>query len=330
MSITRSTVAYADPQLEVLEDLFVSTGTSVPVHPRSAVASVPVRIPIMRSETSPPAKLRPILKWAGGKRQVLPAIRPLIPTSYKRYIEPFLGGGAVLFDLAPKSSIVNDLNTELITLYEVIRDEPNELIDILASFAATEKDFYEIRSWDRDPISFAKRSAVEKAARTIYLNRTGFNGLYRVNASGQYNVPFGKYTNPKVCDKDAIHFTSEYFSNSRIVFHNEDFRRTIARARCGDFIYVDPPYAPLDDAVSTFTTYTAAGFGHQDLVDLREVLDAAALRGATWVMSNVKSRATMKLFPKTRYKVAEVQVTRPINACAEGRGAITEILVMPR
>lgn len=275
-------------------------------------------------------ELRPIMKWAGGKRQVLPAIRPLVPASYNRYIEPFLGGGAVLFDLAPSRAIVNDLNTELISMYETVRDFPNELIDVLTSFATSVEAFYEIRAWDRDPVAFAKRSVVEKAARTIYLNRTGFNGLYRVNSRNEFNVPYGKYANPRVCDKDLIHFVSDYLSSSKVEFRNEDFRKVIARARAGDFLYVDPPYAPLDDAASTFTSYTSDGFGYQDLLDLQAALDRATERGATWLLSNVKSRATMRLFPKVRYRVTEVQVTRPINSCADGRGSVPEILVSPR
>jgi len=261
---------------------------------------------------------------------VLPAIRPLIPTSYNRYIEPFLGGGAVLFDLAPSCAIVNDLNAELISMYETVRDSPDELIDVLTSFAISAEAFYEIRAWDRDPKAFAKRTAVEKAARTIYLNRMGFNGLYRVNSRNEFNVPYGKYVNPRVCDKDLIQFVSDYLSNSKVEFRNEDFRSVIARARAGDFLYIDPPYAPLDDAASAFTSYTSEGFGYQDLLDLRASLDSAAERGATWLLSNVKSRVTMRLFPKARYRVTEVQVTRPINSSARGRGPVSEILVSPR
>ena len=203
-------------------------------------------------------------------------------------------------------------------------------MDTLISFPITEQSYYEIRAWDRNPQEFARHSAVEKAARTIYLNRTGFNGLYRVNSRNEYNVPYGKYTNPKVCDKDLIHFVAEYLNRARVVFRNEDFRKVINQARVGDFLYVDPPYAPLDGAASTFTSYTSDGFVYQDLLDLRDSLDRATARGATWLLSNVKSRATTRLFPKCRYRVAEVQVTRPINANAGGRGSVSEILVSPR
>ena len=305
----------------------------------SSLSGAPVLIPecvvpafrrTLRETLTSEPELRPIMKWAGGKRQVLPAIRPLVPSGYKRYIEPFLGGGAVLFDLAPARAVVNDLNTELVSMYEVVRDFPDELIDTIISFPVTEESYYGIRAWDRNPQSFAQLDPVTKAARTIFLNRTGFNGLYRVNSRNEYNVPYGKYSNPKVCDKDLIHFVSDYLTSSRVEFRNEDFRKVINRARSGDFLYVDPPYAPLDDAISTFTSYTSDGFGYQDLLDLRDALDRATARGATWLLSNVKSRATMRLFPKCRYRVAEVQVTRPINANADGRGSVSEILVSPR
>lgn len=261
---------------------------------------------------------------------MLPAIRPLVPTKYRRYIEPFLGGGAVLFDLTPKSAIVNDINAELVAMYLAIRDHSDELIDELASLPVTEETYYRIRNWDRDPEEWLKHSLIEKAARTIFLNRTAFNGLYRVNARNQFNASWGKYVNPVVCDKDLIHTMSDYFSANTIEFHNGDFRAVVDKARSGDFLYVDPPYAPLDDAASTFTRYTPDGFGHQDLVDLKDSLDRATERGAFWVLSNVGSRATALMFPESNYAVTGVQVPRRINTSGAGRGAVSEILVSPR
>ena len=275
-------------------------------------------------------QLRPLMKWAGGKRQVLPAIRPMVPQDFRRYVEPFLGGGAVLFDRAPSRALVNDLNSELVSMYEVVRDYPEELISQLKTMPMGSEAFYEIRAWDRDRAIFDGLGVLEKAARTIYLNRTGYNGLYRVNSRNEYNVPFGRYVNPTVCDEELIRAISAYLNSSRVVFRNEDFRRIIGRTGKGDFIYVDPPYAPLDDASSSFTSYTSGGFTHQDLVDLRDELDEASERGATWLLSNVKSGATSRLFPESRYRVVEVEVTRPINSRAAGRGAVSEILVSPR
>jgi len=281
----------------------------------------------MKSEAS---SLKPILKWAGGKRQVLPAIRPLLPTECKRYFEPFLGGGAVLFDLAPNSAVVSDINTELINMYQVIRDQPKALISKLSKLENTSDTYYAIREWDRKPKAFEAKSPVARAARTIYLNRTGYNGLYRVNSKNQHNVPFGKYKNPRICDSELIFSISKYFNENNIKILNEDFAKSISRARQGDFIYVDPPYAPLDEAASTFTSYTANGFTLENLRKLRDALDQASSLGATWLMSNVQSEATSNIFPTKKYRITTVQVTRPINSKISGRGAVTEILVSPR
>jgi DNA adenine methylase len=275
-------------------------------------------------------ELRPLLKWAGGKRQVLPAIRPIIPPSFKRYLEPFLGGGAVFFDLLPKRVIINDLNAELMSMYRVVRDNPSELIGLLSSMANTSNSYYEIRSWDRNPDYLESFSSIERAARTIYLNRTGYNGLYRVNARNQYNVPFGKYRNPKVCDSELILMMSNYLSSRNIKITSEDFRQNISRASEGDFLYVDPPYAPLDNANSTFTNYTAGGFSQQDLVDLKDSLDVASKKGACWILSNVKSRTTSRMFTSKKYSVIEIRVSRPINSNADRRGHVPEILVMTK
>jgi DNA adenine methylase len=271
--------------------------------------------------------LRPVLKWAGGKRKLLPAIRPLIPPNFKRYVEPFLGGGAVLFDLAPNAALVNDFNQELIDMYSVIRDSVNELIDTLSSMEVSAEKYYEIRAWDRSENFREVRSPIERAARTIYLNRCGYNGLYRVNAANQSNVPYGRYKNPQICDRELLINVSNYLSKNKVKLLNEDFRKTLSRVKSGDFIYVDPPYAPLDDALSTFTSYTSKGFSLKDLMDLKVCLDEATDRGATWVLSNVRSEATSDMFPTKRYRVQELQVSRPINSKSSGRGTVTEILV---
>jgi len=283
--------------------------------------------PMNRGETE---ALRPLLKWAGGKRQVLPAIRPFVPQNFKVYIEPFLGGGAVLFDLAPIHAYVSDVNSELIFMYEVVRDNPDELISVMKKMKVESEEFYAIREWDRDPDSFTRKTKIERAARTIYLNRTGYNGLYRVNSKNEFNVPFGRYVNPTICDEELIRSVSAYLKNNSITLRSEDFRTAIARAGEGDFIYVDPPYAPLDDAQSTFTSYTSAGFTHKDLLDLRESLKLASERGASWLLSNVKSKKMHRLFPRSKYHVTEISVARTISSNAAGRGPVPELLITSR
>jgi DNA adenine methylase len=284
----------------------------------------------LNTEIKELTSILPIMKWAGGKRKVLPFIKPLLPERFKKYVEPFIGGGAVLFDLVPSHAIVNDINSELMALYEVVRDSPEDLIRELNKFENTEESFYEIRSWDRNESILLMKSKVQLAARTLFLNHTGYNGLYRVNASNQFNVPYGKYVNPRICDVERIQAMSNYVNLAKVEFYNEDYSKTIGRSSEDDFIYVDPPYAPLDKAASTFTSYTANGFGLDDLVKLRESLDAARERGANWLLSNVKTIDTLKVFPEKKYRIVEFQVSRPINANATGRGGVTEILVRPR
>jgi DNA adenine methylase len=274
--------------------------------------------------------LKPILKWAGGKRKLLPAIRPLIPASYGRYVEPFFGGGAVLFDQRPPKALVNDLNSELIAMYTTIRDSVENLIEILDGMADTPESFYEIRSWDRDSEIFAQKSAVERAARTIFLNRTGYNGLYRVNSQNQCNVPYGRYKRKFAPDCQLLREVSRYFKTCEIEFRSLDFRPVIASTGRNDFIYVDPPYAPLDKALSSFTAYTSIGFTVDDLVALKDLLDEASERGANWVLSNVLSDVTKEIFPEAHYQIQIVEVKRPINSKGTGRGPVREILVSPK
>jgi DNA adenine methylase len=281
-------------------------------------------------ESNDTSVLRPVLKWAGGKRKVLPFIRPLVPKEFGRYVEPFTGGGAVFFDLAPSVAVINDANPELIQLYKEIKNSVDELIELLNQFEVTSENFYEIRSWDRDLNTLKSKTAVELAARTIFLNRCGYNGLYRVNSSNQFNVPYGKHANPLVCDEVLLRSVSKYLNSIDLEIRCQDFRAVLKDVKAGDFLYVDPPYAPLDEALSTFTNYTANGFDMDDLVELKDCLDAATEIGATWVMSNVKASSTKKLFPASKYRVTEVQVARPINSKPTGRGTVTEILVRPR
>ena len=209
--------------------------------------------------------LRPILKWVGGKRQLLSSIRPLVPQEYDTYYEPFIGGGAVLFDLQPEKAVINDSNTELINVYECIRDHPADLVKLLKEHAVNNSSeyFYEIRSQDRER-GYAQRPAQERAARIIYLNKTCYNGLYRVNSAGQFNTPYGRYAHPNIVNKELIEAMSTYLQG-QITILNEDYQTALAAADEHSFVYLDPPYMPISSS-AYFTGYTEGGFGYEEQI----------------------------------------------------------------
>jgi DNA adenine methylase len=275
-------------------------------------------------------KLKPLLKWAGGKRQIMGAILPHVPTDYNTFIEPFVGGASVLFELQPQQAVANDINAELINLYTVVRNQPSALLQRLEAMSVSETEYVRLRELDRNRNVFNKLTKVERAARTIYLNKAGFNGLYRVNQKGEFNVPFGKRTNVRLVEPENLLAISKYLRSSDVRFMNGGFEEAIAISNSGDFIYCDPPYAPLDDAKSTFTSYAKSGFGTDELERLKIALDEASQRGANWLLSNVKSRLTVSMFDRKKYRIIEVLVRRPINSNGAGRQAITEILVLPK
>jgi DNA adenine methylase len=274
--------------------------------------------------------LKPLLKWAGGKRQIMSAILPHVPTDYNIFIEPFVGGASVLFELQPQQAVANDINAELINLYTVVRNQPSALLQRLKAMSISETEYLRLRELDRNRDVFNKLTKVERAARTIYLNKAGFNGLYRVNQKGEFNVPFGKRTNVRLVEPENLLAISKYLRSSDVRFMNGGFEEAIAISNSGDFIYCDPPYAPLDDAKSTFTSYAKSGFGTDELERLKIALDEASQRGANWLLSNVKSRLTVSMFDRKKYQIIEVLVRRPINSNGAGRQAITEILVLPK
>ena len=204
----------------------------------------------------------PVLKWVGGKRQLISDIEPLIPKSISTYVEPFVGGGAVLFHLQPKKAIINDYNQELMNVYQVIKDKPNELIEVLQEHKGlnSEDYFYEIRSLDRSE-NYENMTDVEKAGRVIYLNKTCFNGLFRVNRAGFFNTPYGKYKNPSIVNEVTIKAVSNYFNSAKIKFLTGDYKEALRRLRRGAFVYFDPPYVPISSS-SSFTGYTEHGFDY--------------------------------------------------------------------
>ena len=187
----------------------------------------------------------PIVKWVGGKRQLLDEIIPRLPERITSYCEPFLGGGAVLFSIQPSKAIVNDLNADLIAVYEVIRDDVESLIDDLKKHENTSEYYYKIRDLDRDKAAYQAMSKVERASRLIYLNKTCFNGLFRVNSSGEFNSPFGHYKNPNILNEPILRAVSKYFASSGITFFSEDFSATVDGGGGGGCVSRGPPSDPV-------------------------------------------------------------------------------------
>lgn len=266
----------------------------------------------------------PVVKWVGGKRQLLDEITPLLPKRITSYCEPFLGGGAVLFSIQPTKAIVNDLNQDLITVYEVIRDDVESLLDSLKKHENTAEYFYSIRDLDRDKEAYQALTKVEKASRLIYLNKTCFNGLFRVNSSGEFNSPFGHYKNPNIVNEPVLRAVSIYFKANDISFYSEDFSETLKRVRKGGFVYMDPPYDPVSDTAS-FTGYNKGGFDKNEQIRLKQCCDELTQRGVKFMLSNSATAFIKELY--SEYKITIVKAKRAINADASKRGAIEEVLI---
>lgn len=263
----------------------------------------------------------PFLKWAGGKSQLLSPILSRMPERIAgTYYEPFIGGGAVFFELARSKRIararLSDRNAELVTTYTAIRDAVEDVIKALAAHRNDEEHYYAVRALDPE-----KLSAAECAARTIFLNRVGYNGLYRVNASGRFNVPFGRYRNPRICDPDALRHVSSALSIAEIEVC--DFEESCKRVVAGDAVYLDPPYVPLSKTAS-FTSYSGR-FADEEHARLARVFASLVDTGALVLLSNSDTPLTRRLY--RGFKIDTVAATRAINSRADRRGAVNEILV---
>ena len=270
----------------------------------------------------------PVLKWVGGKRQLISEIEPLIPKRISTYVEPFVGGGAVLFHLQPKKAIINDYNQELMNVYQVIKDKPNELIEVLKEHKElnSEDYFYEVLSLDRSE-DFERLSNVKKAGRIIYLNKTCYNGLFRVNRAGFFNTPYGRYKNPSIVDKVTIKAVSNYFNSANIKFLTGDYKEALKRLRRGAFVYFDPPYMPIS-ASSSFTGYTEHGFDYEKQVELRDECLKLHNRGVRFLQSNSYSPEILELYSDQKvFNIEIVQAKRSINSQADKRGEISEVLI---
>lgn len=263
----------------------------------------------------------PIVKWVGGKRQLMFELLKNMPKSYNRYFEPFIGGGALFFELQPEQAYISDMNEELINLYSVVQDNVYELIKDLSKHEVSKEYFLEIRNIDRTE-QYTELSDVERASRFIYLNRTCFNGMYRVNSQGQFNVPFGHYKNPRIIDENNLLNCSELLKKTEIKC--ADFSEILTKVKKGDLVYFDPPYVPLNET-SSFTSYTKDGFDINMQFKLRDVCDELDNNGVKFMLSNSDTKLVNELY--VNYEIKKVFASRQINANADGRGKITEVLV---
>ena len=267
----------------------------------------------------------PVVKWVGGKRQILDQIMKHVPKEVSTYYEPFLGGGAVLFELQPRKAVVNDVNSELVNLYQVIRDNVEELIEDLNRYKNEEECFYRIRELDRDKEIYDSLTPTQRASRVIYLNKTCYNGLFRVNKAGEFNTPFGYYKNPNIVNDITLRAVSSYFNHAQITFTCQDFEEVVKKARKGSFVYLDPPYDPVSDTAS-FTGYDKGGFDRDEQIRLKKVCDKLNGKGIKFLLSNSATDFIKDLYRE--YKIEIIQAKRAINSKGDRRGEIDEVLVM--
>jgi DNA adenine methylase len=270
-------------------------------------------------------EIRPYLKWAGGKRQLIDRILKFVPAKFTTYYEPFVGAGAVLFHLQPARAVINDYNEQLMGTYEAVRDHVDELIALLRYHREHNgRDYYyEVRDLDRDTEAFARLSGVEKAARLIYLNKTCFNGLYRVNSEGLFNVPYGRYADPAIFDEDSLRAVSGYLRGAEITLLNGDFETAVKDADKQSFVYFDPPYHSPTNA--NFTGYQANNFNEKEQIRLRDLFEDMGTRGIKCLLSNADTPFIRDIY--TGYPIETVRAARSINSKAEERGPVNEVLI---
>jgi len=275
--------------------------------------------------------VRPFVKWAGGKGQLLPELSRRLPISFRRYHEPFLGGAALFFNLyntdrLNHGAVLSDYNGELVLCYQIVRDDVEALIDALKQHERHRLDrayFMDVRGWDRQP-DFAQRSPVQRAARTIFLNRTCYNGLYRLNKKGQFNAPFGYYKNPLICDPENMRAASAALQAVDLCVG--DFGELAARVEPGDMVYFDPPYVPVS-ATASFTHYTGQAFGPSDQRRLAQLFDTLMERGVYVMLSNSYTPLSRELYAAHAVSTSIVYASRKINCDGRKRGQVEELIV---
>ena len=271
---------------------------------------------------------KPFVKWAGGKRQLLAELEKSFPKQFGTYFEPFLGGGALLFDLLAKKPnlkcSVSDLNSDLVLAYVTIRDKLGRLIESLENHSKNyHKDstgyYYEVRK--QEP-----KSQIEKVSRLLFLNKTCFNGLYRVNSKGKFNVPLGRYTNPNIVNRENLTTVSKFLQSDKIKISCRDFESILNDAKKGDFVYFDPPYQPVSDTAN-FTSYTHRDFTEDDLQRLADLAHQLNSKGCYVLLSNSNTKIVKKLFSSKKWKVKEISVNRAINSNSQKRTGHKEVLI---
>jgi len=263
---------------------------------------------------------RPFVKWAGGKRQLVNILLENAPVSFNRYLEPFIGGGALFFNIMPDNGIISDINPELINAYKVIAKDPEGLLASLRLHRNEEEYFYKLRELDCSALS-----EIERASRFIFLNKTCFNGLYRENSKGRFNVPFGRYKNPNIDDGDNLRAISLYLNSSEIEILCQDYKNTAAMAKAGDFVYFDPPYHPVSQTAS-FTRYAKGDFTASDQESLADTFRSLSKKGCHLMLSNSNVPFIRELYKD--FDVVEIEASRFINCKADRRGkGLYEVLV---
>jgi DNA adenine methylase len=275
-------------------------------------------------QTLDQATAKPFVKWVGGKRRSLPVLLSYVPEVVDTYVEPFVGGGAMFFALKFKHAIINDCNEELICAYKAIRDNLEELKSVLRTFRNEKECFLEVRAWDRDPEFRTRRSEVERGARLIYLLKTCFNGLYRVNGKNHFNTPFGRNENPTICDEPTLEACHRYLNEKDVEICCEDYRKLLDRIPQSAFVYLDPPYCPLN-STSSFTSYQTGGWNDEDQTQLRDFCRELDKRGIRFMESNSTAPLCFDLYKE--FRISTLDSARRINSVASKRGAIKELVI---
>ena len=271
-------------------------------------------------------KGKPFVKWAGGKRQIIDKLKEYVPEEFDTYYEPFVGGGALLFELSPKKAVINDCNKELMNVFECIKDEEkfvkmcNELNHYEASHS--EEFYFEIRNKDRDKAKFKKMVDYKRAARTIYLNKACFNGLYRVNSKNEFNVPFNKKEKVTTYDGQNLGIIHSYLNFNEVTLLSTDFEEAVSTAKKGDFIYFDPPY---DSDAKIFTSYTDSGFDCEEQIRLAKVFKELDQKGCYVMLSNHNTILINDLYKD--FNIHVIEAKRNINSVGKKRGKVEEVIV---